>query len=109
MQKDLVTLTYQRYTIIRGDMIMVFKSVTGIMDRTISCNFINSHSVTRRTRYKLTQKRVHYNLTQFSFANRIVSIWTSLLVVSACSIGVFENIQICSEETKIACTLGKPL
>ena len=64
------TLHYRR---IRGDMIMVFKIVTGIMDSTVSCNFISSHSATRGNRYKLTQKHVHNNLTKFSFANRIVS------------------------------------
>ena len=70
---------------------MVFKIVTGIMESTVSCNFISSHSVTRGNRYKLTQKHVHYNLTKFSFANRIVSIWNGLPdhVVSACSVKIF--------------------
>ena len=58
------------------DMIMVFKILTGIMDSTASIIYV--HSVTRGNRYKLTQKHVHYNLTKFSFANRIVSIWNSL-------------------------------
>jgi len=44
----------------------------------VSCNFIGSHSVTRGNRYKLTQKHVHYSLTKFSCANRVVSIWNSL-------------------------------
>jgi len=35
---------------------MVFKIVTGVMDNMISYNFIGSHSVTSRNRYKLTQK-----------------------------------------------------
>ena len=30
---------------IRGDMIMVFKIVTGIMESTVSCNYISSHSI----------------------------------------------------------------
>ena len=30
----------------RGDMTMVFKIETGIIDSTVSCNFIYSHSVT---------------------------------------------------------------
>jgi len=36
---------------------------------------------------------VHYNLTKFSFANRVVSIWNSLAdyVVSACSVKIVEN------------------
>ena len=72
---------------------MVFKIVTSIMDSTVLCNFISSHSVTRENRYKLTQKHMHYNLIKFSFANRIVSIWNSLLehVVFACSVRVFEK------------------
>jgi len=86
----LPTLHYRR---IRGDMIMVFKTVTGIIDSTVSCNFTISHSVTRGNRYKLVQKHVHYNLTKFSFANRIVPIWNSLpdYVVSARSVSVFEK------------------
>ena len=77
----------------RGDMIMVFKIVTGVIDCTVSCNFVNSHSVTRGNRYKIMQKHVHYNLTKFYFANRIVPIWNSLpdYVVSACSVAVFEK------------------
>ena len=72
---------------------MVFKIVTGIMEGMVSCNFISSHSVTRGNRYKLTQKHVHYNITQFSFTNRIVSIWNGLPdhVVSACSVGIFKK------------------
>jgi len=82
---------------------MVFKIVTGVMDSMVSCNFIGSHSVTRGKRYKLTQKHVHNNLTKFSFANRVVSIWNSLpdYVVSVCS-GKFLNIVwIIFVETKI--------
>jgi len=73
---------------------MVFKIVTGIIiDSMVSCKFIGSHSATRGNRYKLTQKHVHYNLTKFSFSNRVVSIWNSLpdYVVSACSVIIFEN------------------
>ena len=82
---NLPTLHYRR---IRGDMIMVFTIATDIMDSTVSRNFISSHSVTRGNRYKLTQKYVHYNLTKFSFAIRIVSIWNSLpdYIVSGCSV-----------------------
>jgi len=71
---------------------MVFKIVTGVMDSMVSCKFIGSQSVTRGNRYKLTQKHVHYNLTKFSFSNRVVSIWNSLpdYVVSACSVKIFK-------------------
>ena len=86
----LPTLHYRR---IRGDMIMLFKIVTGIIDSTVSCNFTSSHSVTRGNRYRLAQKHVHYNLTKFSFTNRVAPIWNSLpdYVISACSLGVFEK------------------
>jgi len=73
---------------------MVYKIVTRVMDSMVSCNFIGSQSVTRGSnRYKLTQKHVHYNLTLFAFADRVVSIWNSLhdYVVSACSSKIFEN------------------
>jgi len=74
---------------------MVFKIVTDVMDTMVSCNFIGSHSVTRGNRYKLRQKHVHYNLTKFSFAIRVVSIWNSLpdYVVSACSIKIFLKLK----------------
>jgi len=65
---NLPTLHYRR---IRGDMIMVFKIVTGVMDSMVSYKFIGSHSVTRGNRYKPPQKHVHYNLTKFSFSNRL--------------------------------------
>jgi len=73
---------------------MVFKIVTGIMDSIVSFKFTSSHSVTRGNKYKLTQKYVHYNLTKFSFSNRVVPIWNSLpdYVVSACSVKVFESL-----------------
>jgi len=74
-------------------MIMVFKIVTGVMDSMVSRNFTGSHSVTTGNRYKLTQKHVYYNLTKFTFANRVVSIRNSLpdYVVTACSVNIFEN------------------
>jgi len=61
--------------------------------RLVSHKIIGSHSVIRGNKYKLTQKHVHYNLTKFSFSNRVVSIWDSLpdYVVSACSVKIFEN------------------
>jgi len=86
----LPTVHYRR---LRGDIIMVFKIVTGVIDSMVSFKFIGSHSVTRGNRYKLTQKPVHYNLTKFSFSNRVVPILNSLpdYVVSACSVKVFES------------------
>jgi len=87
---NLPTLNYRR---IRGDMIVVFKILTDIIDSTVSCGFLKVVSITRGNRYKLMQKHVNYNLTKFSFTNRVVSIWNSLpdYVVSACSVEVFEK------------------
>lgn len=72
---------------------MAFKILTGVIDSTVSCNFVNSYSITRGNRYKLMQKHVHYNLIKFFFANRIVPIWNSLpdYVVTASSVAVFEK------------------
>lgn len=86
----LPTLHYRR---IRGDMIMVYKILTGIFDCNVASNFSISNLYTRGNRYKLNQEHVHYNLTKYSFTNRVVSIWNSLpdFVVSACSVMVFEK------------------
>lgn len=44
-------------------------------------------------RYKLKQEHVHYNLTKYSFTNRVVLLWNNLsdFVVSACSVLFFEK------------------
>jgi len=52
---NLPTLHYRK---LRGDMIMDFKIVTGVMDSMASYKFVGSHSVTRGNRYKRTQKHV---------------------------------------------------
>jgi len=49
-----------------------------------SFQFIGSYSVIRGNRYKLIQKHVHYNLTKFSFSNRVVPIWNSLPDLFVC-------------------------
>jgi hypothetical protein len=87
---NLPTLHYRR---IRGDMIMVYKLVSGIIDFDFASVFTLSALNTRGHRYKLNQEHVHYNLTKYSFTNRVVSIWNSLseFVVSACSVMVFEK------------------
>jgi len=67
--------------------------------------------VTRGNRYKLTQKHVHYNLTKFSFYNRVVPIWNSLpdYVVSACSVKVFESRLDNFGKTKSVFVNGRPV
>jgi len=82
MQKDLITTTYQhciKEYRLRGDMIMVFKIVTGVMDSKVLRKCIGSHSVTRENRCKLIQKHVHYNLTKITFAILLAfSTWNNL-------------------------------
>jgi hypothetical protein len=86
----LPTLRYRR---IRGDIILVFKILTGIIHPNVACTFnpvINS--VTRGNSLKLFQNHVPYDLNKYFFSNRIISLWNSLpnYVVSACSVKVFE-------------------
>jgi len=73
---NLPTLGYQRF---RGDMIMVFKLLTGIYDSNIACHVIKSNNfITRGHHLRLYKQHVHYYLRKYSFGNRIVSIWNSL-------------------------------
>jgi len=54
-KKDLVKLPFCIIEEYEGICLWYF-IVTGIIDSTVSCNFIYSHPVTRENRYKLTQK-----------------------------------------------------
>ena len=86
-----LNLPMMHYRRIHGDMIMVFKIVTCIMDSTVSCNCISSHCVTRGNKQELTQKNVHYNLTNFLLIELFQSGIVCQTVISACSVGVFEK------------------
>jgi len=89
---------------------MVFKIVTGVMDSKVSCSFIGIHSVTRGHRYKLTQKHVHYNLTKFSFANRVVFIWNSLPLCSLyAQLKFLKIVWLIFERLMSACVSGRPV
>ena len=88
---SLPTLRYRRS---RGDMILVFKILTGIIEPNIACSLSKvSNSITRGNYLKLHQSHVHYDLNKYCFNNRVVSIWNSLpnYVVLACSVKSFEN------------------
>jgi len=65
----------------------------------------------RGNRYKLTQKHVHYNLTKYSFSNKVVSIWNSLpdYVVSACSVKVLKAVWIIFGKTTSVFVNGRPV
>ena len=90
-QLKLPTLKFRR---IRGDMIEVYKIVTGKYDTSLSYSImVNSDSVTRGNRYKLIKEHVRYDVRKYFFTNRVVDIWNSLpdSIVSADSINIFKN------------------
>ena len=87
----LPTLKFRR---MRGDMIDVFKILTGRYDSDVSpvipkCEYLR----TRGNSMKLKTIRARYDLRKFSFTVRIVNIWNSLpdSVISADSINIFKN------------------
>jgi hypothetical protein len=87
----LPTLKYRR---IRGDMIEIYKLVSGKYDKesSIDLNF-RQNSVTRGNSLKLYKEHVKYDLRKYFFKDRVVDIWNSLpeSVVSANSINAFKN------------------
>ena len=87
---SLPTLRYRRS---RGDMILVYKIITGIIAPNTACSFIKvTNSITRGNCFKLYQGQVHYDLNKYNFNNRVVPLWNSLpnYVVNACSVKSFE-------------------
>ncbi len=93
----LPTLVYRRT---RGDMIEMFKLITGKYDsccmpglRLYFADTALEGRETRGHRYKLRQRHCTYNLRQHYFINRSVPIWNGLpdSVVSAGNINVFKS------------------
>jgi len=87
----LPTLTYRRH---RGDMIEVYKIISGKYDNNIAINLaVNKDSRTRGNVFKLQNKRFHYDIRKFSFSIRIVNVWNSLpnRVVEAESVDAFKR------------------
>ena len=87
----LPTLLYRRF---RGDMIMVFKLLSGIYDSNIACQFEKpTNFITRGHNLRLIKKHVHYDLRKYYFSNRIISHWNSLpeSVTNSGSVGIFER------------------
>ena len=73
---NLPTLVYRR---LRGDMILVFKLLTGIYDSNIACHLVKSSNlVTRGHHLRIYKQHAHYDLRKYFFGNRIVSNWNSL-------------------------------
>ena len=87
---NLPTLYYRR---LRGDMITVYKMITGLNDNSAIAKLTRATTVTRGNIFKFNQGHVHYDLRKHSFNIRIISIWNSLPkpVVSACSVLNFEK------------------
>src|SRR5260221_14720574 len=90
---NLPTLKFRR---IRGDMIEVYKILSGKYDPNVKINLpIVSQTITRGNTLKLSNVRCHYDLRKYNFSSRIVNIWNSLPVptelVTAISINSFKN------------------
>ena len=87
----LPTLAYRRS---RGDMIELYKILTGKYDEDVS-NFLRTRddSTTRGHQYKLFKTRARLDLRKYSFTQRTVKIWNNLpsKVVSAPTIKQFES------------------
>jgi len=91
----LPTLNYRR---IRGDMIELYKIITGKYDSNCSLQlYLRSElvhaSVTRGNYYKLVPQHCKYDLRKHYFTNRVVPVWNSLPnnVVMADNINIFKN------------------
>ena len=76
MHLKLPTLKFRR---IRGDMIEVYKILTGLYDAdVVPCLIRNTDNRTRGNSLKLMHTRSHYDLRKFSFCSRMVGVWNSL-------------------------------
>jgi len=87
----LPTLKYRR---LRGDMIELFKILSGFYDTKVVPSLErNVDSRTRGNAFKLKVVRCKYDVRKFSFCNRVVNIWNSLpdYVVLSNSVNVFKN------------------
>ena len=88
----LPSLVYRR---LRGDLIEIYKIVTGKYDTDASENLINLRldSRTRGHPYKIFKERPRHDLKKNSFPHRVVDIWNSLPnnVVMAKSLNAFEG------------------
>ena len=74
---QLPTLKYRR---LRGDIIELYKMVTGKYDTDASINFkFISYlgTQTRGNKYKIFQDHVKYNLRKYVFSNRVIQTWNS--------------------------------
>jgi len=87
------TLKYRR---VRGDMIEIYKMLTGKYDRDscIKFKFVTYPGThTRGNKLKIYQDHVHYNHRKYFFTNRVTFTWNSLpdSVIEASSVNSFKN------------------
>jgi hypothetical protein len=78
----------------RGDMIQVFKILTGLYDDNIAPTLIrNTDGRTRGNSFKLSHIRSHYDFKKYSFCSRVVGLWNALpdSVVTCTSVNSFKN------------------
>lgn len=91
MELKLPTLKYRRH---RGDMIEVFKIVSGKYDREVSGGILkfNENTTTRGNQSKLLKQRCRYDVRKYSFSQRVIDMWNDLpdSVISAKSVFSFE-------------------
>jgi len=84
-----------KFRTLRGDMIEVYKILTGIYDSSVSSKLpLPSEAVTKYyNSFKIVNRRCHYDLRKYSFCNRITNLCNSLpdVVVTAPSLNIFEN------------------
>ena len=88
---NLPTLKFRR---VRGDMIEVYKILSGVHNSNIAPNLVRSTDIrTRGNSLKLSHTRSHYDLRKHSFCSRVVGVWNSLPdnVVNVLSVNSFKN------------------
>ena len=88
---QLPTLKYRRY---RGDMIEVYKILTGLYDaRVVPLLERNVDCRTRGNSQKLKVGRCKYDVRKYSFCNRVVNSWNSLpeTVIASASLIAFKT------------------
>jgi len=91
LQLKLPTL---KYWCLRGDMIEVFKILTGKYDTNVIFSFEKHQDCrTRGNNLKLVNHRCHYDRRKYFFHTRIINIWNSLpeSVISASTTDSFKN------------------
>ena len=83
-----------RYRRMRGDMIEVFKIISGIYDTRATSGLLELNtSTTRGNSKKLTKNRSRLDVRKFYFTNRVVDLWNNIpdSIVCAKSVKSFEN------------------